>query len=604
MENLNISNDLNKEEFIEPIVDPKYQRFTAYPINPKFAKLFKLYKEQQACIWKAEEIDFSNDYADFETLNENEKTVIKRILAFFAASDGIVNWNLEERFTKEIQPNEIKFGYHFQMMMEDIHCVSGDTVILTDKGYYTIKKLLDQNINVWNGKEFSQTVVKFTGDSKLYEVNLSNGMNLKCTPNHKWFIDNESIDKKIVFTKDLSEGDKIFKYKLPVVNNQDKVTFENPYIHGFNSVSKSPMQGRLNKKLKYVPLNFSIKTKLKWLAGVYDAIGYNQEYYHNILLTHEDTSFLRKIQLMLTTLGVNSNLTNNTISFTKNDYQHLIELGFSCDVKILCENFSNYDNTITVESIALLDDIHETFCFTEELEHAGIFNGILTGQSETYSLMLENIVRDPKEREHLFNAITTVPSIKAMADWAFKWIESDLPIAYRVVAFALVEGVFFSGAFATIFWLKKYKNANQSSSRQFMSGLVKSNKFIARDEGLHCKFACAVYEQIVQKLSQAEVEEITNEAVSIAQQFMTDALPVNLIGINAELMRDYIEYNGDYIVSMLGYEKIYNKQCPFNFMKTIGLVGKTNFFEERPDEYQDSHILNENQNITELTDDF
>lgn len=335
----------DKEEFIEPILDPKNQRFTAYPLDPKYKEVWELYKTQLSQFWKAEEVNFSNDFDDFKSLNKNEQFLIKRILAFFAASDGIVNFNLGERFIREIQPNEILFGYHFQMMMEDIH-------------------------------------------------------------------------------------------------------------------------------------------------------------------------------------------------------------------------------------------------------------------SEVYSLMLENIVRDPKERSELFNAIETVPSIKNMAEWAIKWIESDTSIAHRVVAFALVEGVFFSGAFATIFWLKKYKNKNISSSSQFMNGLVQSNKFISRDEGLHCRFACAVYKHIVNKLSFEEVKIITKEAVSIAQEFMVDALPTRLIGINDNLMKDYIEYNGDFIVSMLGYNKIYNKRCPFNFMKTIGLPDKKNFFEIRPDEYQDSYVFNENKDNLGIDEDF
>ena len=220
---------------------------------------------------------------------------------------------------------------------------------------------------------------------------------------------------------------------------------------------------------------------------------------------------------------------------------------------------------------------------------------------ECYSLMLDNLIHDRKERDHLFNAIETIPSVKAMADWAFKWIDSSSKFAFRVVAFAIVEGVFFSGAFAAIFWFKKYKNRG----KMFLKGLTKSNEFISRDEGLHCDFACLVYHHLINKLTVREIYNIMDEGVLVSQQFMQDALPTGLLGMTANAMNDYIEYIGDRLLVALNCPKKYKKQNPFKFMETIGLPGKTNFFELRPTEYQDAHVNNSNShNYFVLDDDF
>jgi ribonucleotide reductase beta subunit family protein with ferritin-like domain len=219
--------------------------------------------------------------------------------------------------------------------------------------------------------------------------------------------------------------------------------------------------------------------------------------------------------------------------------------------------------------------------------------------NETYSVMLENLIRDPVEREKLFTAIKTVESIKCMADWAFKWIESKDSLAYRLIAFACVEAIFFSGAFASIFWLKSTKG------EKILDGLMKSNKFIARDEGLHCKYACMLYEMIGKKLSEETVHSIIAEAVEISKKFMTDALPCSLIGMNSGLMNQYIEYIGDTLLVMLNYNKQFNVVNPFPFMESIGMLDKTNFFESRPTEYASASGTGNNSakdNYDELAD--
>lgn len=311
------------QTFIEPLLDEANFRFTIKPINKKFDILWRLFKKQEESFWKAEEIDFSQDYTDFLMLNSHEQHFVKMVLAFFAASDGIVNFNLRERFLTEIKVTEAQIAYGYQLMMENVHGV-------------------------------------------------------------------------------------------------------------------------------------------------------------------------------------------------------------------------------------------------------------------VYSDMLINIIKDEKERETLFNAIKTVPSVKKMADWALKWIESKDSLAHRIIAFAIVEGVFFSSAFAAIFWLKK----NRGHGKLFMEGLIKSNRFISRDEGLHSNFACALYSFIVKRVPEEEVYEMFKDAVGISAEFAKDAIKVDMIGMNMDMMIKYIEHVSDRLLVSLGYKKLFNSTNPFDFMETIGLLAKDNFFENRPDAYQ------------------
>jgi ribonucleotide reductase beta subunit family protein with ferritin-like domain len=214
--------------------------------------------------------------------------------------------------------------------------------------------------------------------------------------------------------------------------------------------------------------------------------------------------------------------------------------------------------------------------------------------SLVYSRMLENIIENDEEREKLFNAVKTIPAVKDMADWAFKWIESSERFAFRVVAFAIVEGVFFSGAFGAIWWFKKYKGKGKA----FMPGLVASNDFIARDEGQHCSFACLLYNNYVKKkLSQVEMKAIMEDGVKIAKVFIIDSLPCKLIGMNAEKMCQYIEYTADQLLSNLNHSMIYKVDNPYPFMKLIGGTTKTNFFEDRENAYRDAYVGNEDTSL-------
>jgi ribonucleoside-diphosphate reductase beta chain len=215
--------------------------------------------------------------------------------------------------------------------------------------------------------------------------------------------------------------------------------------------------------------------------------------------------------------------------------------------------------------------------------------------SETYALLIDTYIKDPAEKDRLFHAIDTVPAVQKKAEWALKWINNGT-FAQRLVAFAAVEGIFFSGSFCSIFWLKK---------RGLMPGLTFSNELISRDEGMHCEFACLLYSMLSEKLSKAEATKIITDAVEIEKEFVTDALPVSLIGMNAKLMSQYIEFVADRWLVELGYDRVYNATNPFDFMEMISLQGKTNFFEKRVGDYQKNGVLSSSESKAfSLDEDF
>ena len=203
--------------------------------------------------------------------------------------------------------------------------------------------------------------------------------------------------------------------------------------------------------------------------------------------------------------------------------------------------------------------------------------------SEMYSLLIDTLVDNDKEKDELFNALERFPAIKKKADWALRWIDSE-SFAERLIAFAAVEGIFFSGAFCSIFWMKK---------RGLLPGLATSNEFISRDEGLHRDFACHLHNNhLVNKVPQERIVQILSEALDIEREFITESLPVNLIGMNSKLMSEYLEFVTDHLLETLNCPKAYNTANPFDFMDMINLQGKTNFFEKRVAEYQKAGVLN------------
>lgn len=224
--------------------------------------------------------------------------------------------------------------------------------------------------------------------------------------------------------------------------------------------------------------------------------------------------------------------------------------------------------------------------YTEAKFFYGFQIAIENIHSETYSLLIDTYVKDPKEKDSLLHAIETMDCVKKKAEWALRWIEKGT-FAERLIAFAAVEGIFFSGSFCSIFWLKK---------RGLMPGLCFSNELISRDEGLHCDFACHLYtKHVINKLPEQTVIDVIKDAVEIEKEFVTDSLPVNLIGMNAELMRQYIEFVADRLLIELIGKKVYNATNPFDFMDMISLRGKTNFFEKRVAEYQKAGVLNSSE---------
>lgn len=641
-------------DFVEPILRENPNRFTLFPIMKP--KLFQQYKNHVAVFWTPEEIDLAKDMKDWVKLNTNEQHFIKNVLAFFAGSDGIIQENIAARFMNDVQLSEARQFYSVQLMMEAIHCVSPDTMIMTNKGYFNIKSLAETNVNVWNGTEFSEVTVKKTSDSsRLYKVLIDNGMELDCTDEHKWLVrigdpdHPERCKIERVLTKNLKQGDILGHFEYPVIYSTDPDEFLNPYTHGFfcgdgtyannypnislydpskkallpflatSSYSINNKQGKIlcylthkiNKEKFFVPLNYSIETKLRWIEGLFDAdacINASKKGHTSIQYTSINYEFIKEVQLLLSTLGVYSNMKCvrelcyqmlpdgkggmaeykcqpvYCLYITQYNVNLLQKIGFSPKRLVLKTSDEIGQNKQLIRVISVIDTEidSETYCFNEPKNHTGIFNGILTGQSETYSLLIDTYIEEKAEKNHLFQAIQTIPCVKHKAEWAQKWMVSEEEnFATRLIAFAVVEGIFFSGSFCAIYWLKE---------RGLMPGLTTSNEFIARDEGLHTTFACALYEEIVQKIPKSKVHKIIREAVKIEKQFITESLPCHLVGMNDKLMAQYIEFVADRLSMQLGYGKIYSTSNPFDFMERISLEGKDNFFEKRVTTYAKSGV--------------
>ena len=235
----------------------------------------------------------------------------------------------------------------------------------------------------------------------------------------------------------------------------------------------------------------------------------------------------------------------------------------------------------------VLENLGSRFMSEIQIPEAKCFYGFQIAMenihSETYSLLIDTYIKDSSEKDRLLNAIETIPCVKKKAEWALKWIDDkNSSFALRLIAFAIVEGIFFSGSFCSIFWLKK---------RGLMPGLTFSNELISRDEGLHTDFAVLLYTKYIKnKVPEEQIHSIFSEAVNIEKEFITESLPCNLIGMNSELMKQYIEFVADRLLSQLNYKKLYNTKNPFDFMEMISLRGKTNFFERRVSEYSKTGV--------------
>lgn len=246
------------------------------------------------------------------------------------------------------------------------------------------------------------------------------------------------------------------------------------------------------------------------------------------------------------------------------------------------------------------ENLAERFLSEVQVPEARCFYGFQIAieniHSETYSLLIDTYIKDAVEKDRLFNALETVPCVKKKGEWALNWINETSSFAERLIAFAAVEGIFFSGSFCSIFWLKK---------RGLMPGLTFSNELISRDEGLHCDFACLLYSMLEEKLPADAVRKIITDAVAIEKEFVSESLPVSLIGMNAKLMSQYIEFVADRLLVALGYGKVYGTANPFPWMDMISLQGKTNFFEKRVAEYQKAGVMSDKESqVFSLDEDF
>jgi ribonucleotide reductase beta subunit family protein with ferritin-like domain len=248
----------------------------------------------------------------------------------------------------------------------------------------------------------------------------------------------------------------------------------------------------------------------------------------------------------------------------------------------------------------VLENLVEKFMSEIQIPEARAFYGFQIAMenvhSEVYSLMIDSLIQDTNEKKKLFESIENIPCIKRKAEWALEWINNTDNFANRLIAFAVVEGIFFSGSFCAIFWLKK--------RNLMVQGLGTSNEFISRDEGMHTDFAVLLFSYLENKPEYSVVKKIILDAVTIEKEFITESIPCNLIGMNSTLMKQYIEYVADRLVCQLGYPKLYNAENPFDFMEMISIENKTNFFEKRTTEYQKSGVKSKNDRKFDLKTDF
>lgn len=268
------------------------------------------------------------------------------------------------------------------------------------------------------------------------------------------------------------------------------------------------------------------------------------------------------------------------LSMDRDDWQNKLNDNERHFIQMILAFFAGADGIV-------MENLVHRFCEEVQLPEARCFYGFQiameTVHQEMYCLLIDSLIRNGQVKERLFKAHLDIPAVKLKAEWAMKWLNSTTtPFSERLVAFACVEGIFFSGAFCSIFWLRK---------RGLMPGLTFSNELISRDEGLHCDFACELYSMLENKLSTEKVHEIISSAVAAEKLFICEALPVSLIGMNANMMSEYIEFVADRLVSSLGYAPIYQAKNPFPWMELISLEGKTNFFERRVGEYQKANVM-------------
>jgi ribonucleotide reductase beta subunit family protein with ferritin-like domain len=616
----------------EPLLTPDESRYVMFPI--KHNDVWNMYKKQMDSFWRCEEINMSKDLAEWDKMNDDEKYFIKMVLAFFAASDGIVMENLAQRFMSDIENAEIRAFYSMQIFMENIHCVAGNTTLLTKTGYKKIDTLVDCNVDVWNGEEFAPVTVKYTGNQALYRVFLSNGLKLDCTDGHKWLVHDTSGNIVRIKTDEIIlQKTELAEFTYPVIDFIEDNSTPEPYYSGKKASNiNNELTIEHNKHDDVipvvhidVPINENLNTKINWLNGFFQTGVVLFTTPHNgnfISICSLNSLFLVDLQLLFSTLGVFTYIINNDddrenpyileksenntvletsglipvstpdkiLLITDKQFHQLNKLGinmFSIQKQMEIDDVCNPDISVIIKDanspirvidICKVSDDSPTYCFNEPKRHSGVFNGILTGQSEMYSILIDTYSNNEEEKNKLFNAICHFPCIKKKAEWSKKWInDKEVGFAARLVAFAIVEGIFFSSSFASIYWIKK---------RGLLPGLTLSNEFISRDEALHVEFAVLIYHKLMNKLDGATFYKIMEEAVMIEKEFILEAIPCRLIGMNSNLMSQYIEFVANRLCLQLGYDKLFPAATnPFDFMELISLNDKVNFFEKTNTQY-------------------
>jgi ribonucleotide reductase beta subunit family protein with ferritin-like domain len=643
---------------LDPIINPSSDsdRYVLLPM--KYHDIWEMHIKMQEAFWVFNEIrSFHQDLIDWRSkLNDNERHFIKMVLAFFASADGIVNENLVTRFYEEIQAPEARDVYTIQMHIESIHCVHGDTRILTDRGHYRIADMEGKLVNVYNGQVFSSVqVIKTAEKARFATVRLSNGAQLHCTDRHRWFttqLKDGQPTLTVKYTCELTLGDKLWPMTLPIVPdvNQPPTLSYAPLL-GYlftrgavrsnqrciamsdedqglalgmrkaNTTGRFVIPNEALSMLDLVPCNYALSTRLGFLRGLLSG----RDVYHThdqlvmCFLSPRRGAFRRAndIRLFLGTLGLSA-YTQTRLSpqygrtkvYVSLDALRVVEraldMSFGLD-RITAFNQimagpNNMDqvsrNEISVRSLSYADHLGESpsYCFTEPLRGAGTFNGVVTGQSETYSRLIDAYIEDPAEREHIFKSLEHVPIINKKAAWAKTWATNDdVTFGERIFGQGCTEAIFFAASFASIFWFR---------SRGLLPALSQANTKIAIDEFMHAQFASLIFRDhlVHQKCSPERCYEIVRDAVNLEFEFITEALPCSLIGMNDDLMRTYIESVADNYLEACGLDRIYHSTNPFPFVEAaLDLPSLANFFENKGDA---SYHIHSKTRVIEETDEF
>ena len=628
-------NGLPMDDIIKPSgVDS--DRFVLFPIQHH--DLWGAYKKASQAYWVAEEIrNLPNDVDDWENkLNDKQRYFIKMVLAFFASADGIVNENLLSRFATEVQYPEARQFYGLQAQIENIHCVSAETPILTSDGQYNIGDLSGKNVKVWNGHEFSEVVIRETAKNAQFTwVRLSNGASIKATSQHRWFIapteeHPADADKphRVVYTEDLKLGDKIADFTLPFVvgagslrnpelsgylltrgvckPTQTRIDMDSPELAqylGMTSVEDSSRSFTIPKDdldyLQFIPYNYDVETRVGFIRGLLRGRDAHRTHTAIAMVYRTPRAGAKRLadhgRMLMTSLGLHSESRVHYMGGFAKVTLYVDTEQFESNQAVQQSITTELWNTLTFVSDApsfprrRARDVYVTglcmatdgpsYCFNDPLRGAGTFSGVCTGNSECYSLMINELIKDEQERNFLFKSLEQIPSIHKKGQWAMKWMYSrNSTFGHRLFAFMIVEGVLFSGSFAAIYYL---------NSLGLLPALSFLNKKIAVDELSHAAFAAMIYKDHLkyQKPSDEEAYQIMKEAVELEIEFQTEALPCSLIGMNSDQMAQYIKFTADCLLVQAGLEPIYKVSNPFPFMESLHMPSSVNFFEKTNGNY-------------------